>query len=134
MVSTTRPQSSQIPPTSKKEREVNLKNTAAWENIQTDKPAAKPVQAKGPGGSGGKDGAAGSLWSEFQSREQQMKARKQQHEEEKLRKEKEREEEKRRKEEEVARRQAEERRRQEEARKTRRRSSMPPNPSPPLCL
>jgi len=115
MVSTTRPQSSQIPPTSKKEREVNLKNTAAWENIQTDKPAAKPVPAKGPGASGGKDGAAGSLWSEFQSREQQMKARKQQHEEEKVRKEKEREEEKRRKEEEAARRQAEERRRQEEA-------------------
>ena len=84
-VSTTRPQGTQPQILHDSgNRKVDLKNASAWETLKSTKDP-KPAEKDADGASDGKakDGAAGkgkvgadsSLWSEFQSREQQMKAR-----------------------------------------------------------
>jgi len=74
-VSTTRPQGSQPQILNDSgNREVTLKNASAWETLTEKDPggAKSPAEAS----AGEKKAEAGnSLWSEFQSREQQMKAR-----------------------------------------------------------
>lgn len=78
-VSTTRPQSSQpqILKDAASNREVNIKNAAAWETLTTTKDATDgdEKQKAGEKNDPKTKGTDNTLWSEFQSREQQMKAR-----------------------------------------------------------